>query len=114
MSNNCGNIESVQVYCRVRPSSNHSESSECFIIENDTTVHTNPPPTSNAYRSGVGREYNYSFSHVFDAQSSQSDVFRKVAYPLVKNMINGQNGLIFTYGVTGSGKTFTMQVSLIL
>lgn len=114
MSNTCGNNESVQVFCRVRPSTNHNESNECIIIENDTTIHTNPPSTSNAYRSGAGREYNYSFSYVFDAQSSQSDIFKKVAYPLVKNMINGQNGLIFTYGVTGSGKTFTMQVRLAL
>lgn len=31
-----------------------------------------------------------------------------VALPLVENFINGKNGLLFTYGVTGSGKTYTM------
>jgi kinesin family member 23 len=28
--------------------------------------------------------------------------------PLVENLLKGRNGLLFTYGVTGSGKTFTM------
>lgn len=109
MSNSNENIESVEVYCRVRPTSS-GENNDCITVENDTTIHTNPPSTSNTYRGGAGREYKYTFSRVFDPQSSQSDVFRKVAYPVVKNFINGQNGLIFTYGVTGSGKTFTMQV----
>lgn len=31
-----------------------------------------------------------------------------VALPLVENLINGKNSLLFTYGVTGSGKTYTM------
>ncbi|KAL1115604.1 hypothetical protein AAG570_005894 [Ranatra chinensis] len=28
--------------------------------------------------------------------------------PLVKKLVDGENGLLFTYGVTGSGKTYTM------
>lgn len=28
--------------------------------------------------------------------------------PLVQDLINGKNGLMFTYGVTGSGKTYSM------
>uniref|UniRef100_A0A8C3AD94 Kinesin-like protein n=1 Tax=Cyclopterus lumpus TaxID=8103 RepID=A0A8C3AD94_CYCLU len=36
------------------------------------------------------------------------ELFEYVAKPLVDDLINGRNGLLFTYGVTGSGKTFTM------
>ncbi|MEQ2180581.1 hypothetical protein GOODEAATRI_002632 [Goodea atripinnis] len=36
------------------------------------------------------------------------ELFEHVAKPLVVDLINGKNGLLFTYGVTGSGKTFTM------
>lgn len=31
--------------------------------------------------------------------------------PLVRDLLMGRNGLLFTYGVTGSGKTYTMQGS---
>uniref|UniRef100_A0A8V5H6Z5 Kinesin-like protein n=1 Tax=Melopsittacus undulatus TaxID=13146 RepID=A0A8V5H6Z5_MELUD len=35
-------------------------------------------------------------------------LFDVVAKPLVEDLIRGKNGLLFTYGVTGSGKTHTM------
>jgi kinesin family member 23 len=45
---------------------------------------------------------------VFSTESSQSEIYATVAQPLVENLIRGRNGLLFTYGVTGSGKTYTM------
>ena len=36
-------------------------------------------------------------------------MFEKVGLPLVSDLLQGKNGLLFTYGVTGSGKTHTMQ-----
>ena len=30
-------------------------------------------------------------------------------FPLIKDALEGQNGLLFAYGVTNSGKTYTMQ-----
>ncbi|KAG7221767.1 hypothetical protein INR49_029150 [Caranx melampygus] len=36
------------------------------------------------------------------------ELFEDVAKPLVDDLIHCKNGLLFTYGVTGSGKTFTM------
>ena len=36
----------------------------------------------------------------------------QVGLPLVRDLLNEKNGLLFTYGVTGSGKTHTMQGSL--
>lgn len=38
----------------------------------------------------------------------QKEIFKTVALPLVESLIQGRNGLLFTYGVTGSGKTYTM------
>lgn len=60
------------------------------------------------YKSANLRETQYIFKHVFDDQSKQHEVFSTVAQPLVENLIRGKNGLLFTYGVTGSGKTYTM------
>lgn len=53
-----------------------------------------------------------SFSHVFQPNASQKEVFNLVALPLVENLINGKNSLFFTYGVSGSGKTYTMSGNL--
>ena len=55
---------------------------------------------------------NNFFQGIFGEESSQSDVFQQAGLPLVEDLTRGHNGLLFTYGVTGSGKTHTMQGSL--
>ena len=50
----------------------------------------------------------YTFKRVFDENVSQSSLFRIVGLPLVDDLLRGRNGLLFTYGITGSGKTHTM------
>ncbi|NXN42328.1 KIF23 protein, partial [Rhinoptilus africanus] len=50
----------------------------------------------------------YSFKEVFGTLVVQKKLFDVVAKPLVEDLIHGKNGLLFTYGVTGSGKTHTM------
>ncbi|NWV81498.1 KIF23 protein, partial [Dasyornis broadbenti] len=50
----------------------------------------------------------YSFKAVFGPLVLQQELFEAVAKPLVEDLIRGKNGLLFTYGVTGSGKTHTM------
>ncbi|ERE74597.1 kinesin family member 23 [Cricetulus griseus] len=50
----------------------------------------------------------YSFKQVFGTHTTQRELFEVVASPLVDDLIHGKNGLLFTYGVTGSGKTHTM------
>ncbi|NWV30055.1 KIF23 protein, partial [Origma solitaria] len=50
----------------------------------------------------------YSFKEVFGTLVLQKELFDVVAKPLVEDLIRGKNGLLFTYGVTGSGKTHTM------
>ena len=46
---------------------------------------------------------------MFDEEATQGNVFDKVGLSLVSDLLQGKNGLLFTYGVTGSGKTHTMQ-----
>lgn len=97
----------VQVYCRVRPMQCESDLS-CLRTIPPTTVVLTPPEMAINYKIGNLKETQYIFKHIFDDRSTQRDVFCTVAQPLVENLIRGKNGLLFTYGVTGSGKTFTM------
>lgn len=99
--------DALQVFCRVRPTyANDSES--CVTIFSDSTIQLTVPENSINYKSGVTAKYNYSFQKVFGELCSQREVFDEVALPLVEKLIKGSNGLLFTYGVTGSGKTYTM------
>ena len=46
----------------------------------------------------------------FSETSSQKEVFETVGRSLVTELLSGWSSLLFMYGVTGSGKTYTMQV----
>ncbi|KAM6426395.1 kinesin-like protein KIF23 isoform 6-T6 [Liasis olivaceus] len=97
----------VGVYCRVRPVSVPDQ--ECCIeVISSTTVQVHPPDGYRIARNGEYKEVQYSFKEVFGTSISQRRVFDVVAKPLVEDLIHGKNGLLFTYGVTGSGKTHTM------
>ncbi|XP_064013921.1 kinesin-like protein KIF23 isoform X2 [Pogoniulus pusillus] len=97
----------VGVYCRVRPLSGPDQ--ECCIeVISETTVQIHPPEGYRIFRNGEYRETQYSFKEVFGTLVAQKELFDVVAKPLVEDLIRGKNGLLFTYGVTGSGKTHTM------
>lgn len=70
-----------------------------------------PPVTSFAFRNGTAKEQLFKFQHVLTRDSSQKEVFDHVAKPLIVDLLAGKNGLLFVYGITGSGKTYTMGVS---
>lgn len=102
------NIEPVEVYCRVRPLDNPGDES-CLKVINNTTVHIVSNENTQSYaRTGLLKEIQYSFKYVFDESASQKMVFDQVAFPLIEDLIHGKNGLLFTYGITSSGKTYSM------
>ncbi|KAI0758388.1 P-loop containing nucleoside triphosphate hydrolase protein [Irpex lacteus] len=82
--------EPIRAYLRIRPQ---------IGDEDDTAPHTNPYLLNRIY----------TFSHVFPPDTSQSDFFEHTTLPLVKDVLEGQSGLLFAYGVTNSGKTYTVQ-----
>ncbi|XP_067827432.1 kinesin-like protein KIF23 isoform X10 [Heptranchias perlo] len=97
----------VGVYCRVRPLNKDAE--ECCVeVISNTTIQLHPPDGIKVNRNGEFKEMQYSFKVVFGAFTTQKELFNVVAQPLVEDLIHGKNGLLFTYGVTGSGKTHTM------
>jgi len=50
----------------------------------------------------------FTFDRVFNTYSSQTEIFDCIAKPLIDDVLKGYNGTIFTYGQSGSGKTYTM------
>ncbi|KAM7405845.1 hypothetical protein PAMP_000265 [Pampus punctatissimus] len=103
------NIEKdpVGVYCRIRPLGTEDE--ECCVeMISNSTIQLHAPDGLKANRNGEYKETQYSFKKVFGINTTQMELFEDVAKPLVEDLIHCKNGLLFTYGVTGSGKTYTM------
>jgi len=50
----------------------------------------------------------FRFNRIFDANASQAEVFHVVGRDAVTNAISGMNSTIFAFGMTGSGKTYSM------
>ncbi|XP_028433888.1 uncharacterized protein LOC114555584 isoform X2 [Perca flavescens] len=53
-------------------------------------------------------QHRFYFDQVFGEDSSNEEVYRRTAYPLVQHMLNGGKATCFAYGQTGAGKTHTM------
>ncbi|KAM6208917.1 kinesin-like protein KIF20A [Sarcoramphus papa] len=107
----------LKVFLRVRPFSiaeleNH-ESQGCVTIEDPQTVILNAPKESSAMKNserGIGHSvHRFTFSQVFGPETTQSEFFEGSMKEIVRAYVNGVNGLVFTYGVTNAGKTFTIQ-----
>ncbi|WWC90101.1 uncharacterized protein L201_005034 [Kwoniella dendrophila CBS 6074] len=95
--------KSISCHVRLRPScpTDGKIDSEAIRIEgNDIT----------ALNKEGDKRYRFSLDKCHPASGTQEEVFEHVK-PLVEQAYQGQNTTIFTYGVTGSGKTHTMQGS---
>jgi kinesin family protein 20 len=56
------------------------------------------------------RSQAYSFDHVFDAQSQPDNFFERTTLPLIEDALRkDQDGLLFSYGVSNSGKSYSIQ-----
>ncbi|XP_046660505.1 kinesin-like protein KIF20B isoform X2 [Homalodisca vitripennis] len=53
-------------------------------------------------------EYKYTFTNIFQPDVTQNEIFAGCVAPLIKDLFAGQHCLLFTYGTTNAGKTFTV------
>ncbi|KAI8146508.1 P-loop containing nucleoside triphosphate hydrolase protein [Fennellomyces sp. T-0311] len=71
------------------------------------TVQINEPKT----RVDLSRytdQHTFTFDDVFDSTTTNNDIYRRTALPLVEYVFSGGKATCFAYGQTGSGKTYTM------
>ncbi|XP_075697323.1 kinesin-like protein KIF20B isoform X2 [Rhinoderma darwinii] len=110
-------LEPVQVFLRVRPftgsETEQKESQDCVGIPDSCSVLVKAPLGSQAGRVSdkgcVSMAQKFTFTHVFGPETSQSQFFEGSMKKQVIAFMKGQNQLIFTYGVTNAGKTYTFQ-----
>ncbi|KAG2149677.1 kinesin-domain-containing protein [Suillus cothurnatus] len=110
--------EPVMAYLRIRPHLGDDELTSMPYLAplSDTSVQMTDTSHDGAGSSRphirvstVAPSSIYRFSHVFLPETQQAEFFAKTTLPLVRDLLDGQNGLLFAYGVTNSGKTYTIQ-----
>lgn len=105
--NKLGEKEPVEVYCRLRPAE-YLQSERCVKLVDHKCVRLNVTDGSHAAKNGSIESIDFKFKHVFGEGASQSEVFEILALPMVTDVLQGRNNVLFTYGVTSSGKTYSM------
>ncbi|XP_022161653.1 kinesin-like protein KIF23 [Myzus persicae] len=93
----------IQVYCRIRPVQSNLESS-CIKVVSDTEIQIYCAPDDR----GISREGQFNYKKIFTEHESQEVVFQDMALPLIEQLLTGKSSLIFAYGISGSGKSYTM------
>ncbi|KIK26563.1 hypothetical protein PISMIDRAFT_8906 [Pisolithus microcarpus 441] len=110
--------EPTVAYLRIRPQPGDDEQMTIPYLESlsDTSVRMSDPSNDRqgSTRSGCRVSVTapssiYKFSHVFPPSTTQEEFFATTTLPLVQDLLDGQNGLLFAYGATNSGKTYTVQ-----
>jgi len=103
-------------FLRIRPIDCFSSSnpdSDYFKLD-DTKIECRPPPTSQCFKNSKSslkdaKRKIYEFDKVLDENAKQEELYNDCVQPLLTEFFNGENVLLFAYGTTSSGKTFTMR-----
>ncbi|XP_029887200.1 kinesin-like protein KIF20B [Aquila chrysaetos chrysaetos] len=105
----------IQVCLRIRPLTSlerENELQECILLEDSTSIILKPPKNSLSRLSEktAGQMIQkFTFSRVFGPETTQEEFFEGTMKQPVQDFLDGYNRLIFTYGVTNAGKTYTFQ-----
>lgn len=93
----------VIVSVRVRPDSNNNQST----VQSEGEWMVDGRRALVAYRGKEGGDYHY--DNVFSQHDDNARVYDSAAKRLVRRVMEGYHGTVFAYGMTGTGKTFSMQ-----
>nr|CAH7730775.1 unnamed protein product [Callosobruchus chinensis] len=93
-------VENVRVFIRIRPLRDSEKT-----LNNKRYIHLERNVLQ-LLKSNINRTFQ--FCKVFSEESTQVDLYRCIAVPIVEKVLQGYNGTIFAYGQSGTGKTYTM------
>ncbi|XP_061315169.1 kinesin-like protein KIF20B isoform X1 [Pezoporus flaviventris] len=105
----------IQVCLRIRPFTSlerENEFQDCVSLEDSTSIILKAPQSclSRLSEKNAGQMIQkFTFSRVFGPETTQEEVFEGAMRQPVQDFLDGYNRLIFTYGVTNAGKTYTFR-----
>lgn len=92
----------------MRPLETQRQKSVVTELEDGKSVSITAPKSSAAYKNGE-REETFHFASVFGPDATQETIFTEVARPILGSVMDLESdGLIFSFGVTNSGKSYTI------
>lgn len=109
--------DKLKVFLRIRPLTDaekeRGEEQGCVNVQSEDSLLLRAPKDSRNMKSaerGVAQSlHKFSFTKIFGPQSSQQEVYDHTVREMVRDVLRGENRLLYTYGVTNSGKTYTIQ-----
>ncbi|KAF4098144.1 hypothetical protein G5714_020174 [Onychostoma macrolepis] len=109
--------EKLKVFLRIRPlteaEQERAEEQGCVNVQSEDSLLLRAPKDSRNMKSaerGIAQSlHKFTFTKIFGAQSSQQEVYDHTIREMVRDVLRGENRLLYTYGVTNSGKTYTIQ-----
>lgn len=104
--------ETIKVCIRLRPLLAHEDVEYWKVDETTNTISSSPPDdiqiANKNFLDSIYSAQSFHFDKIYNKQSSSQTIYKEMCRDITKNLINGINGSIFTYGQTTSGKTYTM------
>lgn len=99
--------QAIEIVCRIRPS---KKQVPCYdIVPSEGRLHFKIPKNLQVGEiNNTREEYDFFFNQILDTNTTQEEVFERLAQKSIDSVLEGINSTIFAYGQTGSGKTFTI------
>lgn len=105
----------IRVVLRVRPFSEkeQTDGTRCSVSYSatDKTLIEILPSNPKAHPVSIRNAGKavFRFEQIFNANANQSDVFENTTLPMIEGLFRGKSAVVLAYGVTCSGKTWTIQ-----
>ena len=99
-------VNYIKSYCRIRPNNTQENCINKFQITgiNDINLIVD---YSDSIKEKNKIEYN--FTKIFNEKTLNKDIYINICEPAINDLLNlKRSGIIFVYGVTNSGKTYTV------
>ena len=101
----------VLTYLRIKPIREDGKE-RCMNVMSDNVLIVQPSKDSVTYKNNQRGTCEFPqqflFSHIFGQEASQRNVFDELSPDLLQDFFAGHECLLFSYGVTNSGKTHTI------
>lgn len=111
--------ETIKVVCRLRPENKLEKElgQKVCVNFNKSSIKLNVfirlLQVDSDKKSNDSEYHEFTFDKIFGPDSKQTDIFDYCAKPIIDLVMDGYNATLLCYGQTSSGKTFTMEVSLL-
>lgn len=110
-------LDKLKVFLRIRPLTqaerDRGEDQGCVSVQANDTLLLRAPKESHTMKvaeRGISQSmHKFSFTQICGSDTSQQEFYDHTMKEMVRDVLRGENRLLYTYGVTNSGKTYTIQ-----